>query len=144
MYMPDELRPYYAESGRRAIFFSKFEASKTSAKLVEPEHLLLGILRENADPLKAIAKHAGISLENIRRAIEGQQPLSGIDPAAEELPFSDATHEILWSAVAGRDPDESATTIEILLAVLRGPDSYARRILESSGVTLALVDTRNE
>jgi len=36
----------YTEKARRIIFFARYEASTTGSHIIEPEHLLLGMLRE--------------------------------------------------------------------------------------------------
>ena len=38
----------YTEEARRVIFFARYEASVFGSPYVEPEHLLLALLRENA------------------------------------------------------------------------------------------------
>ena len=106
MYMPEELGPYFAESARRAIFFSKYEARKADAKQVEIEHLLLGILRERVEPLSRIAETAQISLEGIRRTIDAPGQISTPDPVALELPFSPDALELIQTVAKGRNPDQ--------------------------------------
>jgi ATP-dependent Clp protease ATP-binding subunit ClpC len=39
----------YITQSRRAIFFARYEASQTGSGFIEPEHLLLGILRSDED-----------------------------------------------------------------------------------------------
>ncbi len=41
----------YTEKARRTIFFARYEASQFGSQHIEPEHLLLGLLRED----KAVA-----------------------------------------------------------------------------------------
>jgi len=38
----------YTEHARRVIFFARYEASQFGKDCIEPEHLLLGVLRESA------------------------------------------------------------------------------------------------
>ena len=37
----------YTEKARRVIFFARYEASQFGAPAIEPEHLLLGLMRED-------------------------------------------------------------------------------------------------
>ena len=37
----------YTEKARRAIFFARYEASQFGSPVIETEHLLLGLLRED-------------------------------------------------------------------------------------------------
>jgi hypothetical protein len=39
----------YTEKARRAVLFARFEASQSASPAIEPEHMLLGILRENKE-----------------------------------------------------------------------------------------------
>ena len=37
----------YTEKARRVIFFARYEAAQAETRMIEPAHLLLGILRED-------------------------------------------------------------------------------------------------
>jgi ATP-dependent Clp protease ATP-binding subunit ClpC len=37
----------YTERARRAVFFARYKASQHASANIEPEHLLLGLIREN-------------------------------------------------------------------------------------------------
>jgi len=39
----------YNEKARRALFFARYEASKLGSRVIESEHILLGILREGEE-----------------------------------------------------------------------------------------------
>ena len=41
----------YTERARRVIFFARYEASLAGTEAIEPEHLLLGIAREDKSVL---------------------------------------------------------------------------------------------
>ena len=76
----------YNEKARRALFFARYEASKLGSKVIESEHLLLGILREGEDIIKEIFARFNVKpedasqLESIRTEITPPGP-SG-DPRA--------------------------------------------------------------
>src|SRR5437867_2497897 len=61
----------YNEKARRALFFARYEASKLGSKVIESEHLLLGILREGEDIIKEIFARFNVKPEDVRREIEG-------------------------------------------------------------------------
>jgi len=42
----------YTEHARRAIFFARYETSQVGSPLIETEHLLLGILREQKELMR--------------------------------------------------------------------------------------------
>ena len=39
----------YTEKARRAVLFARFEASQSASPAIEPEHMLLGVLRDNKE-----------------------------------------------------------------------------------------------
>jgi ATP-dependent Clp protease ATP-binding subunit ClpC len=61
----------YNEKARRALFFARYEASKLGSKVIESEHLLLGILREGEDIIKEIFSRLNVKPEEVRREIRG-------------------------------------------------------------------------
>ncbi|MEE8524574.1 MAG: Clp protease N-terminal domain-containing protein, partial [Thermoanaerobaculia bacterium] len=44
----------YSEKARRALFFARSEASKLGSRVIEAEHVLLGVLREGEEPVMTI------------------------------------------------------------------------------------------
>ena len=59
----------YTEKARRTIFFARYEASQFGSSYIDPECLLLGLLRENKELVnRFLGSHAAV--ESIRRQIE--------------------------------------------------------------------------
>ena len=56
----------YTERARRVLFFSRYESSQLGNNSIQPEHLLLGIVREGKGVASKIFSAAGLSLERIR------------------------------------------------------------------------------
>ena len=63
----------YTEKARRVIFFARYEAAQFGRELIETEHLVLGLLRED----KALARRflQGNTIETLRPEIEQQTTL---------------------------------------------------------------------
>jgi hypothetical protein len=57
-----------ADETRRAIQLAREEAGALGAGLLGPEHLLLGVLRTNAEPAAGVLSDHGVSLEGAREA----------------------------------------------------------------------------
>ncbi|MBA2646884.1 MAG: Clp protease N-terminal domain-containing protein, partial [Pyrinomonadaceae bacterium] len=55
----------YTEKARRVIFFARYEASQFGAPAIEPEHLLLGLMREDKTLTARFLQRAQASLEAI-------------------------------------------------------------------------------
>ena len=76
----------YNEKARRALFFARYEASKLGSKVIESEHLLLGILREGEDIIKEIFARFNVKPEDVRREIEGDRIFVERISSTAELP----------------------------------------------------------
>ena len=61
----------YNEKARRALFFARYEASKLGSRVIESEHILLGVLREGEEIIKEIFSRFNVKPEQIRRDVEG-------------------------------------------------------------------------
>ena len=87
----------YTEKARRAIFFARFEASQFGSPYIESEHLLLGLLRENAATL---SRHAGQNIQLERILLEVTLGLTSREKIATsvDLPLTDECKRILAHA----------------------------------------------
>src|SRR5204863_8833425 len=92
----------YNEKARRALFFARYEASKLGSKVIESEHLLLGILREGEDIIKEIFSRFNVKREEVRREIEGERIFVERISSTAELPRSEESKKIL--AYASHSP----------------------------------------
>ncbi len=79
----------YNEKARRALFFARYEASKLGSKVIESEHLLLGILREGEEIIKEIFSRFNVKPEQIRREVEGDRLFVDRISSSAELPLSE-------------------------------------------------------
>jgi ATP-dependent Clp protease ATP-binding subunit ClpC len=125
----------YEGRARRAIFFARYEASHVGSRIIEADHLLLGVLREhgdaggrflNASTATAISESARSQLiSGERRDISGDLPLS--EQCKRILAYSYEEAERLRHRVG----------IEhLLLGILREDKSHAASILRNSGLDL--------
>jgi ATP-dependent Clp protease ATP-binding subunit ClpC len=62
----------YTEEARRSLFFSRYEASELGSISIEPEHLLLGLIRLDQGLPSRIFARSHLSVEAIRKGIEGR------------------------------------------------------------------------
>lgn len=62
----------YNERARRALFFARYEATKLSSRVIDSEHILLGILWEGEETVHEIFRRFEVRPEDIRRNIEGE------------------------------------------------------------------------
>jgi ATP-dependent Clp protease ATP-binding subunit ClpC len=114
----------YTEQARRVIFFARYEASQFGVPYIEPEHLLLGIVRED----KALASQffsSHVASEAIREQIEARTIKRERRSTSVDLPLSPESKRVL--ACAAEDPMASKEigTAHLLLGILRLENHFA-------------------
>ena len=77
----------YTERARRVLFFARYEASQLGSISIETEHLLLGLIREGKGLTSRIFARSHLSLENIRKDIEGRTVFREKVSTSVEIPF---------------------------------------------------------
>lgn len=125
----------YSERARRVLFCARYEAAQRGHVSIEPEHLLLGVLRDNSDTVVRFAR-AGETAETIRQRLEP------IGPAAErlstrvEIPFSPACQLALTKSAAEADDagNETIRPQHLVLGILVATTGGAVRALQGAGV----------
>ena len=128
----------YNEKARRALFFARYEASKLGSKVIESEHLLLGILREGEDIIKEIFARFNVKPEEVRREIEGDRIFVERISSTAELPLSEESKKIL--AYASHEAESMmhpyVGTEHLLIGLLRVDGCVAGRLLTARGFNL--------
>ena len=131
----------YTERARRVLFFARYEASQLGSISIETEHLLLGLIREGKGLTSRIFARSHLSLENIRKEIEGRTVFREKVSTSVEIPFSTETKRVLTQAAeeADRLLHNYIGTEHLLLGILREDRSVAASILSEKGMRLAAV-----
>ncbi|HEY2914349.1 MAG TPA: TIR domain-containing protein [Candidatus Angelobacter sp.] len=130
----------FTEKLRRVIFFARYEASQFGSPSVEPEHLLLGLLREDKSLTnRFLRSHA--SVESIRKQIEGHTTIREKVSTSVDLPFGNASKRILayTAEEAERLSQRHIGTEHLLLGLLREEKSLAAEILHERGLRLSAI-----
>ncbi|MEQ1644423.1 MAG: ATP-dependent Clp protease ATP-binding subunit, partial [Pyrinomonadaceae bacterium] len=135
----------YTERSRRVIFFARYEALQYGSQTIAPEHILLGLMREDKTlSARFLSFRHVLTVDSIRRDIEERIVLRDRIPQSSELHLSAATKQILFYA-----SDESRQLKNrhigpehILLGIVREEKSIASEILFGYG--LRLNDIRDE
>ena len=128
----------YTERARRVLFFARYEASQLGGISIETEHLLLGLIREGKGLTSRIFARAHLSLENIRKEIEGRTVIREKVMTSVEISFSGETKRVLQFAAeeADRLLHNYIGTEHLLLGILREERSVAASILMEKGMRL--------
>ena len=128
----------YTEKARRSIFFARYEASQFGSPVIESEHLLLGLLRENKNLRQWIP---GGQAETIRQWVDAETPHRTKTSTSIDLPLSNASKTILKSA--GDEADRLAHrhigTEHLFLALFAVEDCLAARLLRKAGADAAKI-----
>ena len=131
----------YTERARRVLFFARYEATQLGSTSIETEHLLLGLIREGKGLTSRIFARSSLSLESIRKEIEGRTVFRDKVSTSVDIPFSLETKHVLQFAAeeADRLLHTYIGTEHLLLGILREERSVAATLLYEKGMRLASV-----
>src|SRR5271168_3867283 len=127
----------YTEKARRIILFARYDASQYGSRMIETEHLLLGLLREDLKTAKLLIPNLA-SAEQIQRAVASRITRGERVSTSVEMPLSIESKQVLNIAA-----DESVKlahrhvgTEHILLGLLLVKKGMASEILNAEPVDL--------
>ena len=129
----------YTERSRRVIFFARYEALQYGSPVIAPEHILLGLMRED----KTIAARFfpfryALTVDTIRRDVEERIVLRDRIPQSAELHLSPVTKRILFYAneESRQLKNRHIGPEHLLLGLVREEKSVAAEILFGYGLRL--------
>jgi ATP-dependent Clp protease ATP-binding subunit ClpC len=130
----------YTEPARRVIFFGRYMASQTGSPIIETEHLLLGLLRED----KGLAQRflgSPWAAEEVWKRIQQSKPAGKKTPGPVDLPISNECKRVLSFAAeeAEQLSSKHIETEDLLLGLLREEKCLAAQVLHERGVLLSSV-----
>ena len=121
------------------IQFSKEEANRLRNKSIQPEHLLLGLIREGEGKAVRILQSLYVNLQKIKQTLEDELRLQAdmSDTYSEDITFDSQASRILkMSILEARVLKSPATDTEhMLLAIMKENQNKASQILEENEVT---------
>ena len=135
----------YTERSRRVIFFARYEALQYGSPVIAPEHVLLGLVREDKTVLaRYFGFRKNISPDSIRDEIEDRIIVRNRIPQTTELHLSADTKKVLFYANEESRglKSRSIGPEHILLGLIRQESSMAAEILFKLG--LSAQDMRDE
>ncbi len=127
----------YTEDARRVIFFARYETQHYGSPYIEPEHLLLGLLRDSrshANRLFGLKKQA----DRFRQQIKQQYPSPSTHSIKDDVALSTPAKYVLYYATQEADQlgSEPLDTEHLVLGLLREEKSLAAKLLAETGVEL--------
>ena len=120
------------------VVYGKEEANRLQNDHIEPEHLLLGILRDGECKAAEILKSFYLDLKGIKNELEIQLREKSIqENYSQDITFSEEASKILTLSKleAKLMNNEKVDTPHILLAIMRDNQNNAYKILEKNDVT---------
>jgi ATP-dependent Clp protease ATP-binding subunit ClpC len=128
----------YNEKARRALFFARYEASKLGSRVIETEHILLGVLREGEESVTELFQRLNVDPETIRKEIEGERVFVERISSTAELPLSEESKKVL--AYAAHEAESmlhsSVGSEHLLIGLLRVEGCVGMRTLTRCGMDL--------
>jgi ATP-dependent Clp protease ATP-binding subunit ClpC len=127
----------FTEPARRTLFFARYEATGLGGGEIEPEHLLLGLLRADKGPTPYLFAVANLSYTEARAEIRAHWGVRQQVPMHVEIPFGGPSKRILQYAAEEADRLGQGTigTGHLLLGLLRDEGSFAADILKRHAIT---------
>jgi ATP-dependent Clp protease ATP-binding subunit ClpA len=130
----------YTQKARRVIFGAVYVARRVGSPMLETEHLLLGLLRED----KSLARRflgSPWAAETVLKKIEQIKPAQEKISGSFEVPLSSESKRALAFAAEEADlfSSKSICTQHVLLGLLREADCLAAKTLSEGGMDLASI-----
>ena len=135
----------YTERSRRVIFFARYEALQYGSPTISPEHILLGLLREDKTiSARFLSFRNTLSVDAVRREVEERIVPRDRIPQSAELHLAPETKKILFYAneESRQLKSRNIGPEHLLLGIIREERSIAAEILLQFG--LRVQDIRDE
>jgi len=134
----------YTEKARRILFFSRTEAGELGSSAIEPEHILLGLLRVDRNLVERFCNLTPTSIEDIRSRIRASIGGGSETSDSVDMPISKMAMRVLKYAAdeSNRLNHRYLGSEHLLLGLLRGGRISAAELLKEHGADIEVV--RNE
>jgi len=132
----------YSQAARLTLFWARYFAGEAGGKVIETEHLLLGVLRSD-QTLAVRVLGSPWAAETVWKKIEQIKPSHAKVSGALEIPLSTESKRVLTHVLKEADlfPNSRIGTQHLLLGLLREESCLAAKILSVLGVQF--VSTRD-
>jgi ATP-dependent Clp protease ATP-binding subunit ClpC len=134
-WIPSKHLSRFNEHAQHVLALARAEALSFNHSFIGTEHLLLGLLREQAGLAALALEKLGVELDSVRAAIE-KRIGRGDQPVHEEIDYVPRARKVLSLALdeAERQGSASVRTEHILLGIVREGGGAAADILDTLGV----------
>jgi hypothetical protein len=126
----------YTAAARRAVFFSRYEANQFGSNSIEPEHLLLGVLRENSKDLGRFFADSS-AIQTIFQETRASLTVGEKKILSSNLALSSACKRILvYAQEEAAHLNDRVGGEHLLVGILREEEANASEILRKHGLHL--------
>ena len=124
----------YTERAKRIIYFARYEAGQAGCPQINPEHILIGLLRDGDAFISKICQRFDLRVEDIREHIISSSDYIQVD--SSEIPFSEVAKIVLSlaSEESERLNHKAIGSEHLLLGLLQEKGSFAYKYLQQRGV----------
>ena len=138
----DRMFERFTERARRVFFFARYEASQFGSTSIQPEHMLLGVLREDRNAVRRFLGPTAPA-EDIRNEIAAQLAVKEKVSTSVDLPLTSVCKRIVAHAAeeAEKLGHKHIGTDHLLLGILGEQETLAAKVLAKRGLNL---DTARE
>jgi hypothetical protein len=128
------LFPRLTPKARECLFFARYEASHAGSPSIEPEHLLLGLMKASEGLRNGLFAHVPQPLGSARHEVAAPSPAP--IPTSVPIPLGERTKRVFQGGAAEADRlrHPEIGLVHLLLGVLREPHSIATGFLEKHGL----------
>jgi len=128
------LFPRFTSKARQCLFYARFEASHAGSPSIEPEHLLLGLMKASEGLRSGLFAQVPQPLERARTEVATRS--SAPIPTSVQIPLGERTKRVFQGGAAEADRLHHAEIglVHLVLGVLRERHSIATGFLEKHGV----------
>ena len=125
----------YSESARRTLFFARYAVTQLGGLTIEPEHLVLGVIKASPQALLRFTRDAEAA-ETLRATLESASTQRDKVATTVEIPFSLETKAVLEDARIEADDlnNRSIVPEHLILGVTLKTHGSAARALREAGV----------
>ena len=132
---PPQMFGRFTAKARESLFFSRFEASAAGRLAIEPEDVLLGLIRAGTGLKGGLFERVPISLDAARvelAAVKAREPV----PFTVAIPFSEPTKRAFLGAAEEADAlrHEQIGLVHVLLGLIRETDTVVARVVADKGI----------
>ena len=133
----------YTPKAREAVFFSRFEASQRGSRTLEPEHIVLGLIRASQGLKSKMFDKTSVSPQRAAGETPAEQP-NASRLLTNRVSTGERAQQVFRAAAEEADllKHHDIGLVHILLGVLRAPDSVATALLDPMGIHLESVRDR--